>query len=146
MLTGTFWNYHLDEASAARFCREVNEELAEVQKAYPERFRGMAVLPMQHQRLALEELDYATGKLGLRSIIVASNVRGLNLDEPAVLPALEAAAAMDVAIAVHPVIWGKAGEERFPRYNSGRSTNVHVAEMEDLRPVADGDWIALTQS
>lgn len=117
VLTGTFWNYHLDEASAARFCREVNEELAEVQKAYPGRFRGMAVLPMQHQRLALEELDYATGKLGLRSIIVASNVRGLNLDEPAVLPVLEAAAAMDVAIAVHPVIWGKAGEERFPRYN-----------------------------
>jgi aminocarboxymuconate-semialdehyde decarboxylase len=117
ILTGTFWNYQLDEASAARFCREVNEELAEVQKAYPDRFRGMAVLPMQHRELALRELDYATGRLGLKSIVVATNVRGLNLDEPAVLPVLEAAAKMDVAITVHPVIWGKAGEERFPRYN-----------------------------
>jgi aminocarboxymuconate-semialdehyde decarboxylase len=117
VLTGTFWNYQLDEASAARFCREVNEELAEVQRAYPDRFQGMAVLPMQHQKLALEELDYATSHLGLRSIVVASNVRGLNLDEPAVLPVLEAAAAMGLAITVHPVIWGKAGEERFPRYN-----------------------------
>jgi aminocarboxymuconate-semialdehyde decarboxylase len=88
-----------------------------VQNAYPDRFRGMAVLPMQHPRLALQELDYATGHLGLRSIVVASNVRGMNLDEPSVLPVLEAAAKMDVAITVHPVIWGKAGEERFPRYN-----------------------------
>ncbi len=117
LLTGTFWNYHLDEAQAARFSREVNEELAEVERAYPDRFRGMAVLPMQHQKLALSELEYAAGHLGLRSIVVASNVRGLNLDEPAVLPVLEAAASMGLAITVHPVIWGKAGEERFPRYN-----------------------------
>jgi aminocarboxymuconate-semialdehyde decarboxylase len=117
VLTATFFNYDLDEAASVRFCREVNEELAEVQKAHPDRFRGVAVLPMQHPRLALRELDHATGKLGLRSILVASHVRGLNLDEPSVLPLIEAAVAADVAIMVHPVIWGKAGEERFPRYN-----------------------------
>jgi aminocarboxymuconate-semialdehyde decarboxylase len=117
VLTGTFWNYHLDESDAARFCREVNEELAEVQRAYPDRFHGMAVLPMQHPKLALKELHHATHHLGLRGIVLASNVRGLNLDEPAVLPVLEAAAGMGVSITVHPVIWGKAGEERFPRYN-----------------------------
>ena len=59
VLTGTFWNYHLDEAGARSFCREVNGEVAEVQRAYPDRFRGTAVLPMQHPKLALEELDYA---------------------------------------------------------------------------------------
>lgn len=117
LLTGTFWNYHLDEANAARFCREVNEEVAEVQSAYPERYRGMAVLPMQHQKLALAELDHAMNHLGLGAVVLASNVRGLNLDEPAVLPVIEAAAAAGVAIVVHPVIWGKAGEERFPRYH-----------------------------
>jgi aminocarboxymuconate-semialdehyde decarboxylase len=117
VLTGTFWNYHLDETNSARFCREVNEEVAEVQAAYPDRFQGMAVLPMQHQKVALKELDFATNHLGLRTVLLASNVRGLNLDEPAVLPVLEAAAAMGVSIAVHPVIWGKAGEDRFPRYH-----------------------------
>jgi aminocarboxymuconate-semialdehyde decarboxylase len=117
VLTGTFWNYHLDEARSVRFCREVNGELAEVEKAFPDRFRGMAVLPMQHPKLALQELEFAAGHLGLRSIVIGSNVRGLNLDEPAVLPIIEAAAAMNIAIMVHPVIWGKAGEERFPRYN-----------------------------
>jgi aminocarboxymuconate-semialdehyde decarboxylase len=116
-LTGTFWNYDLDEAQAQRFTREVNEEMAEVQNAFPDRFRGLAVLPMQHQALAIRELDYAVNKLGLTTIVIATNVRGLNLDEPAVQPALEAAAKMGVSIVVHPVIWGKPGEERFPRYH-----------------------------
>ncbi len=117
MLTGTFFSYHLDEADAARFSREVNEEVAETQAAHPERYAGVAVLPMQHETLARRVLDDCVGRLGLKSVMVATNVRGLNLDEPAVLPILEAAAAMGVSIFVHPVIWGKAGEERFPRYS-----------------------------
>jgi aminocarboxymuconate-semialdehyde decarboxylase len=115
--TGTFWNYHLDESEAKRFTREVNDEIAEVQRAFPDRFRGMAVLPMRHPRLALEELDYAVDRLGLTTIIIASNVCGANLDEPTVLPILEAAAKKNVSIVVHPVYWGKPGEERFPRYH-----------------------------
>lgn len=117
ILTGTFWNYDLDESQAARFTREVNEEMAEVQNAFPDRFRGVAVLPMQHQSLAIRELDHAVNHLGLTTVVIATNVRGLNLDEPAVQPALEAAAKMGVSIVVHPVIWGKPGEERFPRYH-----------------------------
>jgi aminocarboxymuconate-semialdehyde decarboxylase len=118
LLTGTLLKfYELDEADSARFCREVNEEVAEVQSAYPDSFRGVAVIPMQHPKAALKELDHAVGHLGLRAIFVASNVRGLNLDEPAVLPVLEAAAAMGVSIVVHPTMWGKAGEDRMPRYH-----------------------------
>ncbi len=117
LLNGSFYNYELDEADAARFCREINEELAEVQTAHPDRFRGIAILPMAHQKVALNELEYATGRLGLRAVATLSNVRGLNLDEPSVLPILEAAAAMDVAICVHPTIVEQGG--RFPRYISG---------------------------
>ena len=121
LLTGTFWNYHLDEASAVRYCREVNEEMAEVQKAYPDSFHGMAVLPMQHRELALKELDDAAGRLGLRTIVIGTNVRGRNLDDPAVLPVIEAAARAGLSIVVHPTSWEKAGEERFPRYNFANS-------------------------
>jgi len=117
LLTAVWWNYHLDEAEAARFCREVNVEVAEVQRAYPERFQGVALLPMQHPKLALHEMEYAAGHLGLRTVFVASNVRGLNLDEPAVLPVLEAAAALGVSIVVHPTIWDKAADQRLPRYH-----------------------------
>lgn len=117
ILTGTFWNYDLDADAAARFTREVNEEMAEVQNAFPDRFRGMAVLPMPHREVALRELDHAVDHLGLRTVVIATNVRGLNLDEPAVQPILEAIAKKGVSLVVHPVIWGKPGEERFPRYH-----------------------------
>jgi aminocarboxymuconate-semialdehyde decarboxylase len=121
MLLGSFWNYHLDEASAVRCCRELNEEVADVQAAFPERYCGMAVLPMQHQKAALRELDYACEHLGLRILVTATNVRGLNLDEPAVLPILEAAAAKNMAVCVHPPVWDKAGDDRFPRYHFANS-------------------------
>ena len=75
MLTGLFWNYHLPEDAAVRACREVNDEVAEVQKAYPKRYCGMALLPMQHAKAAVDELEYAAGKLNLRTIAIASNVR-----------------------------------------------------------------------
>lgn len=116
VLTATFFSYYLDEGKAAQYCREINEEVAEVQKAYPDKYRGVALLPMQHPKAALDALDHAN-KLGLSTVMMASHVRGMNLDEPAVLPIIEEAAKRGVAIIVHPVIWEKAGEERFPRYN-----------------------------
>jgi aminocarboxymuconate-semialdehyde decarboxylase len=116
VLTATFFSYYLDEAKSVQYCREINEEVAEVQKAYPGLYRGVALLPMQHPKVALQELDHAM-KLGLNTIMMASHVRRMNLDEPAVLPIIEEAAKRGVAMMVHPVIWEKAGEERFPRYN-----------------------------
>jgi aminocarboxymuconate-semialdehyde decarboxylase len=117
MLTGTFFNYHLDETAAAAFCREVNEEVADIQRAFPDRYAGIAILPMQHAKLAEAVLEDAIGRLGLKAVMIASNVRGLNLDEPTVTPILEAIARAGVPLFVHPVIWGKAGEDRFPRYH-----------------------------
>jgi len=119
--TGIFWNYHLDESQARRFTLEVNEEIAEVQRAHPRSYRGLAMLPMQHPHLARELMEDAAGRLGLRAIVIASNVNGKNLDDPEVLPLLEAAAAMGLSIVVHPVYWGKPGEERFPRYHFDNS-------------------------
>lgn len=117
VLLANFWNHHLDESEAVKFCREVNDEVAEVQRAYPDRYQGVAVLPMQHPKLALQELERASGALGLRTISIASNVRGLNLDEPTVLPVLEAAAAAGVSVIVHPTMWDKAADARLPRYH-----------------------------
>ena len=115
-MTATFFSYYLDEAKAVQYCREVNAEVAEVQKAYPDRYRGVAVLPMQHPKAALAALEEVQ-KMGLSTVMMATHVRGLNLDEPAVLPIIEEAAKRGLAIMVHPVIWEKAGDTRFPRYN-----------------------------
>jgi aminocarboxymuconate-semialdehyde decarboxylase len=116
IVTGNYFNYHLDEADAATFCREVNEEVSEVQAAFPQHYRGVAVLPVQHPQLALREMEYAAGNLGLRTVVIGSSVRGLNLDEPTMLPVIERAVTMGLSVIVHPIIWDKIGENRLPRY------------------------------
>jgi aminocarboxymuconate-semialdehyde decarboxylase len=116
IIAGNFWNHHLDESDAIKFTREVNEEVAEAQAACPDQFHGLAVLPMQHPKIALRELEYAAGKLGLRSVAICSNVRGLNLDDPTLLPILEVAAKMKLSITVHPPLFDKAGDDRFGRH------------------------------
>jgi aminocarboxymuconate-semialdehyde decarboxylase len=45
---------------------------------------------------------------------VGSNVNGLNLDDPAVFPVLEAAAALGACVFVHP--WDMLGSERMARH------------------------------
>jgi len=116
LLLALFWNYHLDLKSARNFCREANEELAEVQQAHPDHYIALGVLPAQHLGAAVDEMEYCIKELGIRSFVMATNVNGSNLDDPSVLPLLEAAAEARATVTCHPPIWGRAGEERMPRH------------------------------
>jgi aminocarboxymuconate-semialdehyde decarboxylase len=116
IVIGYMWNYHLEPKEGVAFCREVNQELADVQKAYPQHYRGLAILPMQDPATAVKEMEHAVKDMGLGSFAIAASVNGRNLDDPTVLPILEAAAAANVSLTVHGPLWGRAGEERFPRY------------------------------
>ena len=116
IVIGYMWNYHLGLKEGVAFCREVNQELADLEKAYPQHYRGLAILPMQNPDTAIKEMEHAVKDLGLKSFVIAASVNGRNLDDPTVLPILEAAAAANVSLTVHGPLWGRAGEERFPRY------------------------------
>jgi aminocarboxymuconate-semialdehyde decarboxylase len=101
-LRGSFWNYHLDAGTGAAFCREVNEELAELQKTFPKRFIGLAMVPWQDTRTALKELEYAVKNLGLRGVCLSTNINGRNLDDPALLPIFKAVASEGLFVFCHP--------------------------------------------
>src|SRR5262249_26554244 len=58
--------YSQPPAVAAAFARIQNEQLAKLAKAKPERFLGIATLPMQSPKLAADELRHAMRKLDLR--------------------------------------------------------------------------------
>jgi aminocarboxymuconate-semialdehyde decarboxylase len=117
MVVGFLWNYHLDPEQGAAYCREVNEELAELERSHPDHYRGLALLPMQDHAAAMQELAYATDVLGLRSFAMSSHVNGLNLDDPAIMPTIDALADADVSINVHPPYFDKIGDgDRFQRH------------------------------
>jgi predicted TIM-barrel fold metal-dependent hydrolase len=88
-------------ADGVAVAREVNDELAELSRREPDRLAAMALLPMQAPGAAASELERAVGA-GLRGGIVYSNIAGQDLDAAGCTPVLDAAAALDVPLMIHP--------------------------------------------
>jgi len=110
MVVGFLWNHHLDAADGVRFANETNEELAELERAHPDRFRGLGVLPMQDADAAMESLRYAVEDLGMQSFALAGHVNERNLDDPDIMRVIERMIDLDVSISVHPPFFDKLGE------------------------------------
>jgi aminocarboxymuconate-semialdehyde decarboxylase len=85
--------------------RIANEGIAETVTRYPKRFLGVATLPMLSIDEALEEMDYAIEKLGLKGIQLFSNIGGKPLDVPELMPFYEKVVRADVPLLLHPTWW-----------------------------------------
>jgi predicted TIM-barrel fold metal-dependent hydrolase len=66
-----------DAGLAAELARAVNEATAALVKEAPQRFAGLAVLPLPDVDAALEELTHALDVLGLDGVALLSNVDGI---------------------------------------------------------------------
>ena len=93
-----------------------NDQIAKLIKQHPDRFMGIATLPMQAPELAADELKRAMG-LGLAGAQIGSNIAGKNLDDPSFEPLWAAAAERDAFILIHPV--QVAGADRLKSYYLG---------------------------
>ncbi len=91
------------EAGEARdLSKLANDRLAVAIRNYPQRFAGLAAIPPQDPPFAARELERAVKSLGLNGAIINSHTSGHYLDEAPYRPILEAAAALDVPIYIHP--------------------------------------------
>lgn len=116
-VAGFLFNYHLDAARGAAFCTELNTELAELEAAAPQSYRGLAQLPLQDRDAALAVLEHSVKELGLRHFVITPAVNGRNLDDPQILPVLAAMAEAGVTVNVHPAFFDKIGAgDRLGRY------------------------------
>lgn len=97
-----------------RLCCRYNDCLAGWVKNYPDRFAGLASLPMQDISLAVGELERAVNVLGFRGVQIISNINGKNLDNREIWPFYAKVQALNVPIFVHP--WQVAGLERMQKY------------------------------
>jgi aminocarboxymuconate-semialdehyde decarboxylase len=106
--------YGIDASLAAVVAAVQNDQIAKTVTAYPDRFYGIATLPMQTPERAAAELDRAMVKLGLKGAQIGSNVNGRNLDDPALEPVWAAADRLGALIMVHPT--QIAGADRLKSY------------------------------
>jgi predicted TIM-barrel fold metal-dependent hydrolase len=84
--------------------REANDRLAAAVRAHPDRFAAFATLPTADPHAAADELDRATGELGLVGALVNSTLgsNGVFLDEPRFAPLLERFERRGTPLYLHP--------------------------------------------
>lgn len=108
--------YWADGAAAAAWCHMQNDAIADVVSRHPTRFLGAAGLPLQAPDLAVKELERAATALRFPAVEVGASVEGRDLDDPGLAPVWEAAAALGIAVFVHPQA-PVAGQPRVARQN-----------------------------
>jgi aminocarboxymuconate-semialdehyde decarboxylase len=94
--------YWAESSAGAGLARMVNENTARLVSGHRDRFSGLATLPLQNVKLALEELRYAVRALGLKGVAMTSNVNGQGLDEDAFIPFFEEVENVGLPIFIHP--------------------------------------------
>jgi aminocarboxymuconate-semialdehyde decarboxylase len=103
------------ESSLAAACATLqNDEIAKLVAAHPDRFLGIATLPLQAPQRAADELRRAVRKLGFRGAMIGSNAQDRNLDDPAFEPLWATAAELDALLLIHP--YNVAGADRLRSY------------------------------
>ncbi|MFT4104130.1 MAG: amidohydrolase family protein [Lacrimispora sp.] len=106
----------LPAVHAIPLCRQANDELAAHIAKNPERFYGMASLPVADPKAAAEELDRAVKELGFKGAILNGTYNGRFFDDEEFFPIFEKAAELDVPVYFHP---GEINEQVAGYYYSG---------------------------
>lgn len=87
---------------AAHIAQLGNDRLAEAIKRHPDRYAGLATIPVQDPKRAVKEMERAITKLKFNGVMINSHTNGEYLDEQKYWPILEAAAGLDATVYIHP--------------------------------------------
>jgi predicted TIM-barrel fold metal-dependent hydrolase len=94
--------YSRDRELAGQVVKIQNEKLAELCASKPERFAGFASLTLQAPDLAVQELEHAVKKQGLKGAAIGGNVNGEAFSDPKFHPVWAKAEELDVPLFIHP--------------------------------------------
>ncbi len=97
-----FARYDLDPELGLGYSKIQNEAIAKVVRAHPDRFVGLATVPLQDPMEAPNELERAMKELGMKGVEIATDVNGKNLDWGELWPFYARAEKLGAFILVHP--------------------------------------------
>jgi predicted TIM-barrel fold metal-dependent hydrolase len=96
-----YW-YGKDRELAAAIVKVQNEKLAELAASRPERFGAFASLSLQFPDLAVQQLDTAVKKQGLRGAAIGASVLGEDFSDPKFHPVWAKAEELGAVLFIHP--------------------------------------------
>jgi predicted TIM-barrel fold metal-dependent hydrolase len=104
---------NLDPAEAIPLARDVNDLTAATVQQHPDRFEGFATLPTTAPAAAARELGRSVSELGLCGAMLCGRTDGVMLDDVALRPVFETAAALHVPLYIHPQIPERAVRQAY---------------------------------
>jgi aminocarboxymuconate-semialdehyde decarboxylase len=84
--------------------RITNDYFADLCQRYPHRFIGFASVPLDDPEDAIEELHRSAKDLGLKGVVLGSNINGKHLHSKTFWPFYEEVNRLELPIFVHPMV------------------------------------------
>jgi aminocarboxymuconate-semialdehyde decarboxylase len=106
----SYWAQANDCLELSRF---LNDDIATTVNNHPDKFIGLATVPMQDPAMAVKELERCM-KNGFKGVQIGSNVNNLNLGEKIFDEFFAACESLNAAILIHP--WQMMGQEHMAKY------------------------------
>ena len=100
-----YWIEPRESVAAARL---INDAIADMVAKAPDRFTGVATLPLQDPAAAVEELERCVRTLGFRGAQIGPHAEGVPLDSQQLRPVLAAAEDLRAPLIVHPYYVGSS--------------------------------------
>jgi aminocarboxymuconate-semialdehyde decarboxylase len=97
--------YWMDSEVGPRTSAAENDRIAEMAAGRPDRFAGVATLPMNHPEQAAIELERAHRRLGMNGFEINADVNGGDLDDRRFDPVWAKASELDMLVILHPHGW-----------------------------------------
>lgn len=107
------FSYNAKAKDGLEISQFLNDDIAATFTKYPDKFVGLATVPMQDTKLAILELERCM-QMGYKGVQIGSNVNNKNLNEPEILDFFAACESLNAAILVHP--WQMMGQEHMGKY------------------------------
>lgn len=96
-----FW-YGMEREPAAAVVKVNNEKMAELCAAHPDRFAGFCSLTLQAPDLAVQELETAVRRQGLKGAAIGGNVAGTDFSDAKFNPVWQKAEELGAVLFIHP--------------------------------------------
>jgi aminocarboxymuconate-semialdehyde decarboxylase len=106
-----YWAKPEDGLETSRF---FNDHISETVIRNPSRFIGLGTVPLQDVDRSIREMERCVKELKMPGLEIGTNINGMNLNDPILLPFYEAAENLGCALFIHP--WEMMGEKDMPRY------------------------------
>lgn len=99
----TMFYYWADVDMACAAAKLVNDGIAAMVEAHPDRLRGMGTVPLQHPEAAIAELERVVREYGFKAIEIGTSVDGKQVADPKFRDFLRRAEELNVFLFAHPL-------------------------------------------